>query len=72
MPDLRKYYPRKNSEGYLDPTVSEALGRICQKEDEDENVHRLISTIKTIADLAGFTVTNRIELKNKETGRIYR
>lgn len=47
----RENNPRKNSEGYSDPTAFEALRNIDK---EDERFHRLLHTLFYICELAVF------------------
>lgn len=61
--------PRKNKEGYSDPTVYEALQKI---DEEDARFHRLLDTIFYLCELAGFRIEGRIVLTDKRTGRIWR
>ena len=61
--------PRRNQEGYLDPTAFEALRNI---EEEDNRFHRLLHTLFYICELAGFEIEGRIVLLDKKTGRIWR
>lgn len=61
---------RKNGEGYSDPTVYSALKNI--EKDRDEQFHKLLDTIFTVCELAGFRVEERIVLKDKKTGKIWR
>lgn len=59
---------KKNSEGYLDPTVHAAMSNLT-----DENkVGRLMKAIFTACDKAGFRVEGRIVLVDKKTGRVWR
>lgn len=67
----------KNSEGYNDPTVGEALSNITQQEQKKEaerlsTINELIPIMKKTAELVGFEVVGRIILVDKETGRKYR
>ena len=65
--------PKKNSEGYPDPTAYEGLRPIIEEENAlERRVNQLIKTLKYITGLAGFEVISRIEIKDKETGRIFR
>lgn len=64
--------PRRNASGYLDPTAYEAIEKISRDEREDKRVKKLIATIYSICDLAGFSVETRIVLKDVKTGRIWR
>lgn len=65
----RENNPRKNSEGYSDPTAFEALRNIDK---EDERFHRLLRTLFYICELADFEIEGRIVLIDKQTGRIWR
>lgn len=62
--------PRKNGEGYSDPTAYAAIKNI--ESVEDEKFNRLIRTIFSVATLAGFEIQGRITFVSKETGRIYK
>ena len=64
----RETNPRKNSEGYSDPTAFEALRNIDK---EDERFHRLLHTLY-ICELADFEIEGRIVLIDKQTGRVWR
>lgn len=60
---------RKNAEGYSDPTACEALRNI---EQEEERFHKLLDTIFTLCELSDFHIEERIVIKDKRTGRIWR
>lgn len=60
---------RKNSKGYSDPTVYEAIKNIDK---EDERFHKLLHTIFNICELSGFRIEGRIVLINEVTGKVYR
>lgn len=62
--------PRKNAEGYSDPTAYEALRNIETK--EDERFHKLLYAIFNICELAGFEIEGRIVLVDKRSGRVWR
>ena len=65
--------PKKNSEGYPDPTAYEGLRPIIEEENAlERKVNQLIKTLKYITGLAGFELISRIEIKDKETGRIFK
>ena len=65
--------PWQNSEGYSDPTAYEGLKSIIRDEDEQQKrVNTLIFVLKYITRLAGFELLNRIEIKDRKTGREYR
>lgn len=60
---------RRNAEGYLDPTAYEA---IKNAERDDERFHALLNTIFTICELSDFHIEERIVIKDKRTGKIWR
>lgn len=66
--------PYFNSEGYADPTAYAAMRTIQREENAalDSRVNLLIKVIKFIATEAGFDVINRIELRDRKTGRKYK
>ena len=61
--------PRKNSEGYTDLTVYEALRNIDR---EEERFHKLLHTLFYLCELAGFEIEGRVVLVDKKTGRVWR
>lgn len=63
--------PWKNAEGYADPTAYAALKAI-EYEDQQKRLNTLIFVLKYIIRLAGFDLLNRIELKDRQSGREYR
>lgn len=58
--------PRRNAEGYSDPTAYEALKSI--EREEDERFHRLLHTLFYLCELADFEIEGRIILVDKRTG----
>lgn len=72
--------PFRNSEGYADPTAHSALTNIMREQREhdekqeaaDARRNQLIKVLKNTIDLAGFDLIARIEVRDRETGRIYR
>ena len=65
--------PRRNSEGYFDPTAYEGLKSIIQEENAlDREVNTLIKVLKFIISRSGFELISRIELRDVKTGREYR
>ena len=60
---------RKNVSGYSDPTAYQAIKNI---ENEDDKFHKLLDTIFNICELSGFHLEERIVLKDKNTGKVYR
>ncbi len=59
---------RLNGEGYSDPTAYQVLKR----EQEEERFRRLMATIFYICENAGFHIEERLVIKDKRTGRIWR
>jgi hypothetical protein len=60
---------RKNAEGYADPTAYEALKHI---EKEEDRFHKLLDSIFAICELSDFHIEERIVVKDKRTGRVWR
>ena len=70
---MAKGIPKRNPEGYLDLTAHAALTAAqAVREDADQRLSKLIVVLKTTIDLAGFDLIARIEVRDRETGRIYR
>jgi hypothetical protein len=61
---------RTNAEGYPDPTVYRAFTNIDKE--ADEKFRKLLSTIFAICELSGFHIEERIVVKDKRTGRVWR
>lgn len=65
--------PYQNAEGYADPTAYEALKPIIQEENElDRKVNFLIKVLKFIINESGFEILNRIEVRDKKSGKEFR
>lgn len=63
----------RNGSGYHDPTMGEALKSILsQEKSRDKQVHQAITIVKNLLNLWGMSVENRIHIKDKKTGKIYR
>ena len=67
---------KKNGSGYYDPTAYNAIKNVANKErsfdKSDEEFYKLLNSIFDICELAGFHIENRIVLREKETGKIWR
>lgn len=63
---------RKNAEGYADPTAYAALKSIANDEKVERKAAYLISVLKFIIREAGFEQVNRIELRDKRSGRVFK
>jgi hypothetical protein len=65
--------PFRNAEGYPDPTAHAAMTTVLRQQDEaDQRLAQLIKTLKNVIDLADFDLLERIEVRDRETGRVYR
>lgn len=65
--------PWQNGESYSDPTAYAGLKPVIQEDEEREKrVNTLIFVLKYIIKLAGFELLNRIEIKDRKSGREYR
>lgn len=58
-----------NKEGYRDPTTYQVLKK---NQLEEERFKRLMATIFYICENAGFHIEERIVIRDKRTGRIWR
>lgn len=64
--------PWQNGEGYADPTAYEGLKSVIREDAEQQKrLNTLIFVLKYMIGLAGFELLNRIELKDRKTGREY-
>lgn len=65
------YYnnPRKNAEGYDDPT---AYAAIRNADREYCRVQKVLKAIFVVCELAGFDVEGRIGLRDKRTGNVWK
>lgn len=65
--------PKRNSEGYYDPTAYAALHPVIQEENSLEyEVNTLIKVLKYIIGKSGFELVSRIEIKDRKTGRVFK
>lgn len=64
--------PWENAEGYHDPTAYHGTKNIIHEDEQQKRVNTLIFVLKYITRLAGFELLNRIEIKDRKTGREYR
>lgn len=60
---------RRNVEGYSDPTAYQAIRNIDAEEDR---FHKLLDTIFALCELSDFHIEERIVIKDKRTGRVWR
>jgi hypothetical protein len=65
--------PHFNASGCADPTAYEALKPIMKEDAELEyKVNFLIKVLKFIISQSDFELLNRIEVKDKRSGRVFR
>lgn len=70
---MADYGMKKNKEGYNDPTAYKGMMAVLREESEQQRrLTSLIHVLKYIIDLAGYDLLNRIELKDRRTGKEYR
>ena len=60
-----------NASGCADPTAYEAI-RNVQRKDAEREVNNLIKTLKATIAASGFVLVNRIELKDKKSGIVFK
>lgn len=70
--DLTEYEKAHNAENYPDPTCYKTIKKYeKEQQSEWERHHKLVGCILRVCELAGFTVENRIVLKDKKTGKVW-
>ena len=70
-----EHNPKKNIEGYSDPTPHEAIKHIdAQNNDSDDYIRfkRLLKAIWCVCEAAGFRMEGRIVLRDVQTGRLWK
>lgn len=60
---------RRNAEGYSDPTAHQAIRNMNMEEDR---FHKLLDTIFALCELSDFHIEERIVIKDKRTGKVWR
>ena len=71
MDEKKTDNPKKNAEGYPDTTPHKAIKNMDNQK-EYNRVHKLVHTIFYICNLAGFDVVERIVLKDRKTGKVWK
>lgn len=59
---------RYNSHGYRDPTACAAIKALTA---EEQRFKKLLRTIFSLCEIAGFEVQGRITLVDRKTGRVW-
>lgn len=62
---------RKNGEGYPDPTAYEAIRR-AELDLEYERHRKVVGCLLRVCELAGYSIEERIILRDNRTGKIWR
>lgn len=65
---------RKNGSGYFDPTAYEAIKKADKKKTSKdyERFQKLLDTIFSVCELAGYHLESRIVVTDKKTGKVWR
>lgn len=66
---------RKNSRGYLDPTAGQALEHVLFEEEIkeiDDTAGKLVHIVKLVLDMWGFELAERVKIRHRKTGRVYK
>lgn len=63
---------RKNGEGYSDPTAYEAIKRIEEEVADRERFKKIIGCILRICELSDFALEEKLVLRDKRTGRVWK
>ena len=61
--------PWENASGCPDPTAYSATQEISR---EDDEVTKLVHSFRTLAYMAGYEISNRIEFRSRTSGRIFK
>ena len=64
--------PKYNASGCKDLTAYHALRNVEREEMAEARYRKLLATIFSMCELAGFHLEDRIVLKDKRTGRVWR
>ena len=65
--------PRRNAEGYPDPTAYLGTKEVIREESEvDKRAYDLVKVLKYIVRVAGFELIERIQLRDTKSGREYK
>ena len=60
---------KRNGSGYVDPTAYEAIKHVSE---EKERFDRFLGVLFSICELADFHIEERIVVKDKRTGKVWR
>ena len=60
---------KRNGSGYVDPTAYEAIKNVSE---EKERFDRFLGVLFSICELSDFHIEERIVVKDKRTGKVWR
>ena len=66
---------KRNGSGYQDPTAGQALKHVVAEErikEIDDIAGKLVHIIKWVLDMWGFELAERVKIRHKKTGRVYK
>lgn len=71
---------KRNGSGYLDPTAHKAIKKVDNDAEKQERYHGedykrfndLLDVVFTVCELSGFHIENRLVIKDKKTGKVWR
>lgn len=69
---MEEFVSIKNHEGYSDPTACEAINNVSQQKNSNDRLYKTIGCILRVCELAGYSVEERIVLKDVKTGKVYK
>ena len=72
MEEFHNTDPRKNAEGYPDPTAYEAIKRVEYQDPEKNRFYKVVGCILRILELSGYTLEEKLVLRDRRTGKIWR
>ncbi len=64
---------RKNGSGYVDTTACEAIKSATKHaKGRNEEIYQAITLVKNLLNTFGLEAVNRIHIKDRKTGKIYK
>ena len=64
--------PRRNASGCMDLTAYEAIKNVDREIEANDRFEKFLHTVFNIADLAGLHIEERLVVKDKRTGKVWR
>lgn len=66
---------KRNSSGCYDPTAGQALEHVLFEEEIkeiDDIACKLVHIVKLVLDIWGFELAERVKIRHRKTGRVYK